>query len=45
MKESCKLNNPYATYELTVKCEKKQKDAPGSTVRVGNDLRMAGAKK
>ena len=45
MKENCKLNNPYATYELTVKRERKEKDAPRSTVRVGNDLRMAGAKK
>ena len=45
MKENCKFNNPYATYELTVKCEKKPKDALKSNVRVGNDLRAAGNKK
>ena len=45
MKENCKFNNPYATYELTVKHEKKEKVTPKSTVRVAGDLRMAGAKK
>lgn len=44
MKENYK-SNPYATYEYTVKTEKKAKDAPTSTVRCGTDLRTAGKQK
>ena len=44
MKENCKTN-PYASFDFTVKCEKKQKDCPKSTVRCGTDLRAGGNKK
>ena len=44
MKDNCK-NNPYASYDFSVKAPKEPKASEKSTVRRGTDLRSAGNKK